>query len=532
MMRLNSWIIFLLLFALIIRLVPVDFPDFSPDEARIANRAFVLSTVGKDELGRPWPLIFNSSVDYQLPVVSYITTLGILIFGKTDFGARIPFMLIGTTIVFLVYRLSRFFIDDIRYSFYSAFLAGLSPGLIFFSKFPNEYIVSIFLTLFLITQALKERLSLVLMPVIFFLMLLTSKALWFILLPVLLITLFINKKIKRKEKILFSTIGLLLTAIVIYLYLGIPQGVRSLLENNFPIIYEVTIRNGIEKLRGQETLWWPMLLDRILFNKAYFAVSSIFHWFSGFNLSTLFGELDITGYLGYLKQGAFSKLVIIPFFVGLTFVIKGRKQYKSLVFYILLVTFPLAFLYPVKNTGIILFSLPFIAMISALGLKIFNRKVVIIFFIILVSELLVNLWFIRASIKNSDQYRQSWIKKVIQEADTYASNYEIAFSDNLTGDIIPFIEWYTHFRPEDGYEDIELSRFPYKYHQTGVSNFRLIVSESTFYDCGLDSPPYIFASERDLKKIQEGIKVLPQKLYKNYLGENMVYLLPPKICVH
>lgn len=367
------------------------------------------------------------------------------------------------------------------------------------------------------------------MLVIVLLMLLTSKALWFVLLPVLLLTLFLNKKIKKREKILFFAVGLIPTVIIIYLYLNIQQGMRSLVENSFPIISDVTIKNGIEKLRSQEASGWPTLLDRIIFNKAYFIVTGIFHWFSELSLSRLFTELDSTGNFGFLKLGSFSKLVIIPFFVGLTFLIKGRKRFKFLSLYILLVTFPLVFLYPVKNTGFILFALPFVALISALGLKIFNQKIAVIFFIILIAEFLVNLWFIQASIKNSNQYRQGWIKGAIQEADAYASNYSIAFSDNLTGDIIPFIEWYTHFRPEDGYEDIKL---PYKFHQTRVSKFRLIVSESTFYECGFDRPPYIFASERDLKKIQEEIKVLPQKLYKNYLREVMVYLLPPKVCIH
>ncbi|MDP3758842.1 MAG: glycosyltransferase family 39 protein [Candidatus Daviesbacteria bacterium] len=528
-MRVNNWLIILLLFAFIVRIVPVSFPDFTSDEARIAYRAFVLSNTGKDELGRAFPLLFNSLGDYQLPIVSYITTLGVLIFGKTDIGVRIPFILIGTAIVLLIYQLSRFFMDDIKYSLFAAALASLSPGLIFFSKFPNEYIVTTFLTLVLITQILREKVSILSILVIVLLMLLVSKALWFILLPVLLLTLFLNKKIKKREKILFFAVGLIPTVIIIFLYLNIQQGIRSLIENNFPIIYDVNIKNGIEKLRSQEAFGWPAFFDRVLFNKAYFIVTGIFHWFSELSLSRFFAELDSTGNFGYLKLGAFSKLVIIPFFVGLTFLIKGRKLFKSLILYILLVTFPLAFLYPVENIGFILFALPFIALISALGLKIFNQKIAVIFFIILIAEFLVNLWFIQASIKNSNQYRQGWIKKVIQEADAYASNYNIAFSDNLTEDIIPFIEWYTEFRPEDGYEDIKL---PYKFHQTRVSNFRLIVSESTFYDCGLDRPPYIFASERDFKKIQEEIKVLPQKLYKNYLGEEMVYLLPPKVCVH
>ncbi len=528
-MKIDKWIIVLVIFAFIIRIIPINFPDFTSDEARISYRAFALSGTGKDELGRSYPLLFNSTVDYQLPVVSYITSLGVSIFGKTDFGARVPFLLMGTVVVLLVYQLSKSFVRDRRFNFYSAFLTALSPGLVFFSKFPNEYIVSILLILILVILVLRERLSLLLISGIILLMILTSKVLWFILFPVLLLALFLNKKIDRKKRILFAAIGLVPVVVTIYLYLGISQGTRSLMENNFPIIFDVTIKNGIEKLRSQESLWWPYFLDRMLFNKAYFVIAGIFHWFSALNFSTLFGELDYTGSFGFLKQGALPKLAIIPFLLGLAALIRESWRFRSLLFYILIITFPLVFLYPIHNAGFIIIALPFVVLISALGLKLFNHKMVIMIFIFLILEFIVNLGFIQATVKKANHYRQGWIKQVIAEADAYSSDYKIAFSDNLTEDMVPFIEWYTEFRPEDGYENI---KFPYKFHQTRISNFKLLVSETAFKTCDLAPPTYIFASERDFNKLQKYIKVLPKKIYKNYLGEGTVYLISPKVCIY
>ena len=66
----------LLLFSIIffisvfIRLINISLPFFTADEARIAYRGYVLASLGKDELGRSYPLIFNSKNDYQLPVTS------------------------------------------------------------------------------------------------------------------------------------------------------------------------------------------------------------------------------------------------------------------------------------------------------------------------------------------------------------------------------------------------------------------------------------------------------------------------------
>lgn len=524
------WLISLLIFfALTVRLFPIDFPDFTSDEARIAYRGYTLSKTGRDELGRPFPLIFNSLDDYQLPVTSYLTAMGVLIFGKTDLGARVLFILIGTMIAFLIYKISKFFLENESLSFYAAVIACLSPGLIFFSKFPNEFIVATFLTLVLITQILKDKINIYRILIVVLLMILTSKVLWFTLLPVLLLSIILNNKIEKRERVILFVLGLIPTLIAIFFYLHIPQGTRSLIENNFAIVNDVTVKNGIERLRGQQASQWPIFLDRILFNKIYLIAVSIFHWFSQFGPSRLFAEMDHTGNFGFLEVGAFPKALIIPFVTGLLVLIKENKRTKFLLLYIIFVTFPLIFLYPTEKVGLILPALPFIALISALGYKVFSRKITVVLFIFLVLELIINSLFTQASIKNSNGYRQGWIKKVIDEAITDSSKYNIAFSDDITKDMVPSIEWYTNFNPKDGYEDV---KYPYKFRQTRISDITLIGAENTFYNCGFDKPTYIYATKRDFNKIRRDIKVIPEKSYQDYLGNDVVYALPPKICVH
>src|SRR3989344_2682579 len=90
--------------AFIIRILNLPFPVFTSDEASVAFRGYTLATTAKDELGRVAPILFNSSEYYQLPAVSYITALGMLVFGKTDFGARAPFILTSVVIVLLIFK--------------------------------------------------------------------------------------------------------------------------------------------------------------------------------------------------------------------------------------------------------------------------------------------------------------------------------------------------------------------------------------------------------------------------------------------
>lgn len=521
-------IIVFLVFAFIVRVIPLQFPAFSADEARVAFRAYALSTTGRDELGRSLPFLFNSLEDYQLPVVAYITAVGVLIFGKTDLGVRLPFILIGTALIFLIYKLSRYFFEEEHHGFYAVVIVSLSPGLIFFSKFPNEFIVATFLILLLIIQILNEKVSKLRILIIILLMLLTSKMLWFILIPVLALSLILSHKIQKKDKITLLAIGFIPIAAIFFFYLNIPQGIRSAVENNFLIFNDINVKNGIEKLRSQIAPGWPSFFDRILFNKAYLVLIGIFHWFSQINLSRLFTELDSTGNFGFLKSGAFSKIVIIPFLAGLFVLVRGSKRIKSLLLFILFITFPLAFLYPAEKVGYILPVLPFIALISGLGFKFFDRKITIILVILLILEFVINLLFMNSSVKNANEHRQSWIKQIVEDANIYLANYNVAFSDNIAQDMVPLIEWYTKFDPSGAYENVP---YPYKFRQTKILNYRIIGSEDTFRNCSQDKGTYIFATQRDLDKIQRDIEVSPVNSYKDLLGRDRVYLLPPKICV-
>src|SRR3989338_8682908 len=106
----NRRIIYLLIIIFVafsIRLYNFSFPFFTADKVRIAYRGFSLVETGRDELGRRTPLIFNSLEDYQLPVTSYLTVGGMLLFGKTDFGVRFSFIILGTILVFLIYKITR-----------------------------------------------------------------------------------------------------------------------------------------------------------------------------------------------------------------------------------------------------------------------------------------------------------------------------------------------------------------------------------------------------------------------------------------
>lgn len=516
-MKLNKhWLLGLLLISsLFIRIIPIDFPFFTSDEARIAIRGYLLAISGKDELGRSYPLLFNSLTDYQLPVVSYMTALGEILFGKSDLGARSIFMLIGVAMIFLAYKTA---------GLMSAFFIAFSPSLIFLSKVPNETIILVFLIMLLLFLVKDKKINLPLLLTVIILSFLTSKVAWFIV-PAFL---FLIKKPKM------GILTLIFSAAVLLIFLNIPQGKRSLIENNFPIFQDQAITSSINQLRGQDQkIVWPHLLERLLFNKSHIFLAGFLHWMSNTSPAVYFGQFDMGGLKGFMSMGAFPKAAVIPFALGLVFIVRNKdRKFIALFWYILLFSAPLLFLYPSDGKDLIVLTLPFMSVVMALGMIKLNNFFKSSIITLAVLEVIVNIFFLSPEIKNANSIRPGWIREITDEAFKLSQRDKVAISDNLVSDIAPFIKWFTPKEEKEYFSDMH---FPYKFRQTNIANIKIIGSEDSFYKCGLDSPTHIIASKRDLKKIHYFLNIIPsetvKKTYFDSLGEETAYLLERVICV-
>lgn len=529
----NNWLIATLLtVAFLIRLFPIDFPFFSVDEARIAFRGYILATMNKDELGRPNPLLFNSLTDYQLPAVSYITALGILALGKSDLGARIPFIFIGVGLVLLTYKSAQVFSQKKIFWIISALLVTFSPALIFLSKIPNESIVLAFMIALLFYLLVGNKPNLIVILGLVVLFLLVSKFAWFVIAPFVVFTLlFYQNNLSARTKINFSILCFLLSLVAIGLFLYVPQAKRSLMENNFPLFSDITIRNGIDKLRGQGLeIGWPPTVEKVFFNKSYFLIAGVLSWLSYLNPSILFSQADNLGLYGFLGMGLWPKMAIIPAILGLVLIIKkGAFKDKILLGYLFVLTFPLMFIYPNYDKSMLAVTLPFMSVVLAFGLVRMNSLLRSVVVGLMIFEVGINLLNLTPDINNAQNERPTRIKQIVLEAYKLSLVDNVAVSDNIASDVGPFLQWYTPISPQSGFLDIQ---FPYRFRQTKISNIKIIGSDNKFYNCGQDIPTHIIASERDLKKIQNDIRVSPKKIYKDSFGSDVVFLLPPTICVN
>lgn len=523
-------LLFLIALAFLLRVINFNFPFFTTDESRIVFRGYSLSISGRDELGRFLPLLFNSLTDYQLPAVSYIAALGEIVFGKTDFGARIPFIMLGIGLIILTYKISKLFSQKKIFWVVSTLVLIFSPALIFLSKIPNDSIVFVFFITLLFYLLIKDKPNIFLIIIVIFLLMTVSKFAWFVTPSFVIFTLlFYQQNLLKGIKIKLSIFSLFLATIVVALYLQVPQSSRSLLENNFSIFSDLSIQNGINKLRGQGLeSGWPNFLEVALFNKTHFLVVGFMQWLSSMQPSIYFGQFDKTGQLGFSQMGALNKILIIPFIWGLVYLIrKGNKKERLLLAYFIILTFPAIFNIPNSSQILIVLTIPFAALVISFGFMQFNRILSLLIISVMVLELGLNLLYLAPEEKNTNLLRPNWARGITQDVYSQSINNKTAVSDDVLDDIVNFIEWYNPVDVRAGYLDVP---YPYKFRQSNVGNIKIIGSDNKLYSCKENDYDKVFVSRRDRDRIKDDdIGVV--KTYQDGLKQEVAYLLQKGLCI-
>ncbi len=123
---------------------------FFIDEASEGYSAYSILKTGKDEHGKPFPIVFKSLGDFKTPTYIYLIVPFIPILGLTPFTVRFPSFLFSLLTIPIVYLLIME-IDDKkkpeRLALISAFLLAISPWSIVFARSATESTVALFLLL-------------------------------------------------------------------------------------------------------------------------------------------------------------------------------------------------------------------------------------------------------------------------------------------------------------------------------------------------------------------------------------------------
>lgn len=151
-------------------------PHLTPDEASLGYNAYSILKTGKDEYGEFLPFVFKSFGDYKPGLYIYLTVPFVAVFGLSEASVRLPSALSGVLSVYLIFLITRELFKDRRLSLISAFVAAITPWLIYFSRGAWEVNVALTLTLagiYFFLKSLKQTKLIVVAAILFALTLLT-----------------------------------------------------------------------------------------------------------------------------------------------------------------------------------------------------------------------------------------------------------------------------------------------------------------------------------------------------------------------
>lgn len=119
-----------------LRVIAVDkFPaGFNADEAAIGYNAYSIIKTGRDEYGEILPLSFKSFGDYKPGLYFYFVLPFVAALGLNEFAVRIPSVLLGSGMIFLVYLIANQIFKNRLSALSSALLLAINPWAIHFSR--------------------------------------------------------------------------------------------------------------------------------------------------------------------------------------------------------------------------------------------------------------------------------------------------------------------------------------------------------------------------------------------------------------
>lgn len=518
----------LLLVAFLVRAFPVNYPFLTVEEARVSFRGYQLANFGTDELGRDYPLVFNSLSDYSLAFVNYSSAVGVKFFGK-EVGTRMSYTLLGVVLVWLAYVFAATVSQNRLIGLSSALVFALAPGFIFISRVPNSAAVLAALVLGLVNLCLRKRFVSWLVVLVCAIGLATAVDFWIVVLPLLLWNflsrLILGKPWDQKKAMVVSFIVVSVLALVsILLFANLANGLRSLKENNFNLFFDPALKNAIEHLRGQGLLeGWLSYLQPMLWNKSVYPLVGLFNMLDSISLYRMFGSVDSKFLLGFPFFGVFAKSAIIP--VALGFYFLAKKNFRLLVVIVVnmfIVALPSFFVSSGLSSASSYVGAVFVVILAGFGFY-FSPRILKILVLFLMFLEVVYLYVSLGNFYKLFDTRPLWSIKVVEKVDTFAS--KVLISDDLVDDFVPLYRFYS----KQSQEIIRMLDYPYKYRETKIDKFDLVLSEQGLDKClGQGGHPAILSS-RDRQKLGSIILSVGEILDES--GRVRAFIYDRDICV-
>lgn len=335
---------FILVLAFVLRIIWLDkYPSgFTPDEASFGYDAYSILKTGKDQWGKPFPLVLESFGDFKSPLYAYLTIPSVAIFGLNRLAVRLPNAILGTLAILMTYLLANKLFNR-KVGIFSAFLLAISPWHVMLSRGAFEANLTTFFLPLGIYLLLRG--NFILAGVSLGLNLFTYHTAKFVT-PLVLIS-FVFFYRKELRDLLIEKKRILILGILTFLvFAGLT--VYTFLQGAAVRVAERSITQGATEASFQEKMNSSKILGGFaarLFHNKYTVIGKRFfqNYLTYFSPQFLFSDGPKEGTYGMIPGRGVLFWFTVPFFWGLFRLFhkeKYRREILFLMFWILVSPVP------------------------------------------------------------------------------------------------------------------------------------------------------------------------------------------------
>lgn len=307
------------------------------DEVSTGYNAYSLLLTGKDEYGKPYPIAFKLLGSYTPPLYTYLTVPSVWLFGLNAFSVRLVSALSAVLLVITFYLLVR----GLRISssrslpLIASLFFALTPWLIINNRTGHEATLALLLFaagVFSLWKGLKEQSFLVLGFLTLSASIYTGHTAKF-LVPIFSLAYLI---VFRKTLFSKSYLKMLVAGIALAFFIQIPN-LAIAFTPAFSVKGQLFYSSEVVRQANYATQTIPQSLAI-----PYFAIREFLsQFFTYFSPRSLFFLPDPDPQRSFPELSAFYPWMVIPYLIGITILIKTRKELSSKFILLLALSTPI-----------------------------------------------------------------------------------------------------------------------------------------------------------------------------------------------
>lgn len=303
--------------------------SLSMDEVSLAYNSYSILKTTHDEHGQLFPLAFRSVWDYKAPVLIYLMTPAIALFGLNEFGTRFTIALLGTLTIIFVYLLTKELTKNKVVSLITSFSLAISPWHLQASRMTHDAVLALLFLIigaWLFLRSMKLKGKWLWLSAIFFVLSMYSYHAERIVTPFLVLgfALIFCQKLKqsKKETLIAIVIGLITLLPLLTLMLG--PGGKTRAVSVF-LSRDSEIAGELEWSKDFSGFWTSIFNNQPLLLLNFWLKRYLDYW--DLNFLFLDGmQLTLPGFPGV---GLFHFFEIVAFFLGIWLVFFKKNLLKK-----------------------------------------------------------------------------------------------------------------------------------------------------------------------------------------------------------